>query len=161
MASVTGLFNPGLFALRREVLTEVGGFAVPLRFSENTDLGLRICAVLEARGPVRSVCRTDELVTIHLPAQASSNAYSHVARYESALYIAETHADRLARDPQLHASYWAMAGVAAARLGRPRDAFTCFRRAARAERANPRHLARAVLVLVPPIRRRLWPAADR
>lgn len=157
-AGVTGAFQPGLFAVRHEVLDAAGGFAVPLRFSENTDLGLRICAVLEARGPVRAAVDPTAHVTIQLPEQTSSNAYSHQVRYESALYVAQANADRLALDPPLHGSYWAIAGVAAARLDRGRDAFTCFIRATRAEPRNRRHLARAAAALIRPLRHRAWPA---
>ena len=157
-ADVTGVFLPGLFAVRRDVLDEAGGYAIPLRYSENTELGLRICRVLAARREVRAGVVREPLVTIHLPPERRSHAYSHQNRLESALYLVRTHADRFALDPPLHGTYWAIAGVAAARLGRGRTAMTCFVRAARAEPANRRHVARAVAALVPPLRRRLWPA---
>ncbi len=159
--SITGVFLSGLFAARRADVLAVGGFSAALRYSENTDLGLRLIAHLEAQGPLVTRHTSQELLTSYPPATpAGSNAYTDELRFTSALYIADTQADRLALDPAAHASYWAIAGVAAARLDRPRDARRCFARAARAEPSNLRHLSRLALVGIPAVRRRRWPSRD-
>jgi glycosyltransferase involved in cell wall biosynthesis len=157
---ITGHVLPGLFRVDREVFLRTGGYAVGLRFSENTELGLRLTAEL-ARGDRTIATRLipEALVTFTLPdVPGGSNAYSDRSRFESALYLLDTHRDRLALDPPQLATYWSIAGVAAARLGRGRDATRCFVRAARVHPRQPKHAGRAALSLVPPLRRRLWPA---
>lgn len=155
---IHGVFFPGMFAVRRSLFEEVGGYAVPLRFSENTELGLRLAERSRQRhGVVAARAHHEQLLTVHLPADGTSHAYSDRVRFESALYLVDLHGGQLRADARLHGSYWAIAGVAAARLGRGRDARVCFARAARAEPRNPRHLGRLALALVPPVRARRWP----
>ncbi len=156
--SITATFLPGLFASRRDDVLAIGGFATLLRYSENTELGLRLVAHLDARRALVTRHTDQELLTVHLPDRpGGSNAYTDEVRFTSALYLADTHAARLALDPAAHATYWAIAGVAAARLDRPRDAQRCFARAVRAEPTNAVHLARLAVAGIAPLRRRRWP----
>jgi len=155
-AGIRGLFNPGMFALARADFDAIGGYAPALTFSENTDLGLRLTAHLEERGPIRTFAVTDPLVTVTVPANRSSNASTPAARLRSALYLLDVHGTRLARDPGLHADYWAIAGVAAVRLGDPALGRRCFVRAARTDPRTPKHATRALAVAIPPVRRRVW-----
>jgi glycosyltransferase involved in cell wall biosynthesis len=156
-AGISGLFNPGMFALARADFAAIGGYAPALTFSENTDLGLRLTEHLERRGPIRTTALDDPLVSVTIPANRSSNASTPRARLRSALYLLDVHGDRLARDPALHADYWAIAGVAAIRLGRPALARRCFVHAARTDPRTPKHATRALVASIAPIRRRVWP----
>jgi glycosyltransferase involved in cell wall biosynthesis len=157
---ITGHFLPGLFTVDREVFLRAGGYAVGLRFSENTELGLRLTAELtHGDRPISTRVIPEALVTFTLPdVPGGSNAYTDRNRFESALYLLDTHRDRLALDPPQLATYWAIAGVAAARMGRSRESARCFVRAARADLREPRHAGRFAISLVPPLRRRLWPS---
>lgn len=153
---VTGLFNPGMFAMERATFTTVGGYAPALHYSENTDLGIRVTEHLTSGGPVTTTTVEGRLVTVAIPAERGSNANTPRARLESALYLLDVHERRLAADRGLHARYWAIAGVAAARLDRTRLAQRCFLRAVRTDPTNLRHLGRLVVSAVPSLRRRRW-----
>ncbi len=154
---VTGLFNPGMFAVERSAFSAVGGYAPALRYSENTDLGMRLTGHLGSNGPVRTATVDRPLMTVVIPDAHGSNANTPRARLESAMYLLDVHEQRLARDRDLHARYWAIAGVAAARLDRTRLAQRCFVRAVRTDPTNLRHLGRLVVSTVPSLRRRRWP----
>jgi len=156
---VTGIFQPGLFTVDRSLFLDAGGYAVALTFSESTELGLRLTAHVERQGrAVTARVIAKPLVQMDIPdVPGSSNAYSDRRRYESALYIIDAHGPRLSLDPALLATYWAIAGVAAARLDRGSDAARCFARAARLQPRRPRHLARALAACVPTLRHRIWP----
>lgn len=155
-ADVTGLFNPGMFALARADFDAVGGYSPALTFSENTDLGLRLTEHLERAGPIPTRALPVELVSVTLPANRTSNANTPDARLRSALYLLDVHRERLARDPALHGDYWSIAGVAAVRLGRPDLARRCFLRATRAHPRRIKHAIRVVTVSIPGLRRRVW-----
>jgi hypothetical protein len=101
----------------------------------------------------------EKLVSVTIPENRSSNASTPEARLRSALYLLDVHRDRLARDRNLHGDYWAIAGVASIRLGRPALALRCFVHAARTDPTRIKHVVRAVAVAVPPLRHRVWPAA--
>lgn len=154
---IDGLFLPGMFAVRRADLLAVGGYAVGLPYSENTELGLRLRAHLARRGHLTTIAYEQSLVVIHLPPTGRSNAARPEALFEGARYLVEEHADLLSRDPAFHASQWAIAGVAAARLDRPADARRHLARALWVEPRNPSQLARLLVACVPAARRRRWP----
>jgi glycosyltransferase involved in cell wall biosynthesis len=156
-AGIDGLFNPGMFALARADFDAIGGYAPALTFSENTDLGLRLTEHLEQRGPIRTTAVAEPLVSVTIPANRTSNANTPDARLRSALYLLDVHRSRLARDDALLGDYWAIAGVAAIRLGRPSLGCRCFLRAARTDPRRPKHAGRALAAAIPPVRRRVWP----
>lgn len=155
---IAGLFNPAMFALARTDFEAVGGYAIALTYSENTELGLRLVAYLEERGPFRVVALREPLVSVAVP-DGGSNASSPEARLRSALYLLDVHEDRLQLDPRLHAGYWSIAGVAALRLGKAELGRRCFVRAARTDPRTVKHAARALLASIPPARARVWPRA--
>lgn len=153
---IDGLFNPGMFAVRREDFVAIGGYAPALTYSENTELGLRLTRHLERDGPIAARTIGRPLMTVTLPDGSGSNANVPAARLASAFYLLDEHGERLARDRQLLARYWAIAGVAAARLGRTAVARRCLERAALTDPTNLKHLARVLALAAPPLRRRLW-----
>jgi glycosyltransferase involved in cell wall biosynthesis len=159
--NITGIFNPGTFCVDRDVFLDVGGYAVGMKFGENYELALRLVARLALDAtPVPTAIVGRQLVRFEIPDRpGGSNAYSNQTRFDSAVYLAEIHGPRLARvDPAFVAQSWAIAGVAAARLGRGADSRRCFWHAVRLEPRQPRHLARAAVATVPAVRRRLWPS---
>lgn len=160
-ADVEGLFNPGMFALARADFAAVGGYSTALTFSENTELAIRLTERLEADGPIRTAAIARPLMAIRLTGGATSNADNPDARLRSALYLLDIHGERLARDRRMHARYWSIAGVAAARLGRTALARRCLTSAVRTDPAGGRHALRAVAIHVPALRRRLWSTPGR
>jgi glycosyltransferase involved in cell wall biosynthesis len=160
---VIALFRTGAFAVERELFVEAGGFDPELRFSEATELGMRIGRLLCERGRT-STHLVRSLVSIELPAgdgvggSASSLAYSDERRLQTAEHILAKHHDVMASDPRLRQTYLRIAGVACARLERHDDARRYFLRAWRADPTDVRELARAAATLVPVVRAQLWPS---
>lgn len=110
-------FLSGAFGLSRSLFDEVGRFRAGLRYSEHTDLALRLGGrMLDEPFQCR---RTDEpLITIH----RGDRSYDAEVRYHSAITILREDAVHLKRSPRLHATYAAIAGVAASKMGQPREA---------------------------------------
>lgn len=154
-AGIRGLFNPGMFGLHREDFDAVGGYAEGLAFSENTELGLRLVEHLLRASRLRIVTVPEPLVVVHRPADGRARADQPEIRLASARHLLEHDADLLGRDRALLGSYEAIAGVAAARLGRLGEARVHLARAARA-RPTPRRLGQLALACVPPLARRRW-----
>jgi len=123
------IFLPGCFIVSRAIFDAVGGYDIRFRYSENTELALRVTR--EAiRQDLTIVSTSDALISIHAPRSGRSNAYSSANRLESAELMLAKHGHALLASPRHLASYEAIAGVESLRLG-------C-RRAAR------RHLRAAV-----------------
>src|SRR5262249_55692413 len=66
-------------------------------------------------------------------------------------YLVAHHHERLSRSPEALSNCHAQAGVAAARLGRYREARRHFARGARAHPRNPKHWLRLTVATVPPL----------
>lgn len=112
------IFLPGLFMVRRSLLEAVGGYDEALRFSENTELGFRLTdEIVESQWPVVAAPRA--LVTIHQAPDGRSQSYSPERVRVAAERILTRHGERLARRPELLASYHAIVAVNALRMGDP------------------------------------------
>jgi hypothetical protein len=150
--------GPGQIMVDRRLFLEVGGFDERLRYSEFTELWWRLAPALAG---CRVVALDEPLLVRTMPAARGvgpgSLAYSDERRLESARYLLDTHEALFRRRPALRQGYLRIAAVAAARLG---DAATARRLFLQAfgVRHDPRELARAAAVSVPPARRRLWPS---
>ena len=146
---VCALFQAGAYMLRRHLFTAAGGFPEGLRFGENSDLGMRVGAmVIDDDLIVASTSQA--LVRIHRRARV----YDAAERFESATRLLSTSYDVISKDSELLASHYAIAGVAASRLGRRRDAFENLLRAIRHDPAEIRHWGRlAKAAVTGPFRR--------
>lgn len=151
----TGLFLCGTFALRRSAFDELGGYAESLRWSEQTDLALRLCTRADELG-WDIACVQAPLITYHqaLPLERSSKVPREMAR--AAHHLLREHANELSRDPQRRADYLSVAAVAEARLGELADARRDFWRAWRARPADPKNLARMLASTSKTVSGRLW-----
>ena len=119
----------GSYVIEKQLLLSVGGFRPGLRFSENTDLGLRLGGRMLEQ-PFRSTSTDEPLATAH----RDERGYDPLVRYESAMMLLDEDIEHLRRSPKLHAEYVAIAGVAASRLGRHAEAQGLL---ARSVRINP------------------------
>ena len=135
---VIAFFRTGCFAVRRERFSAVGGFDPALRFSEVSELGMRLGQSLSGQAnAVSHVARP--LVSVELPegeglgGLSTSLAYSDERRLQTAVYILDKHHEVMARTPALRQTYLRIAGVAAARLGQFTQARGYFTSAWRAE----------------------------
>jgi glycosyltransferase involved in cell wall biosynthesis len=107
----------GAYCVRRQLLIDVGGFREGLRFSENTDLGLRLGGRM-LENPFTNEATCTALVAIH----ESERSYDPQLRFDSAAALLEHDRTHLERSPRLLSTYAAVAGVAASRVGRRSDA---------------------------------------
>jgi glycosyltransferase involved in cell wall biosynthesis len=151
----TGLFLCGTFALRRSAFDELGGYTESLRWSEQTDLALRLCTRADELG-WDIACVQAPLITYHqaLPLERSSKVPREMAR--AAHHLLREHANELSRDPQRRADYLSVAAVAEARLGELADARRDFWRAWRARPTDPKNLARMLASTSKTVSGRLW-----
>lgn len=151
---VTGLFLGGTFAVRADVLAEVGGFLEGLQCSHATELALRLTAWCADHGEqVRCVdAALVDIVRRPPDRRPEASAAKLLAGTEVLL---DRHGEVLRRDPRTLADYHGVAGVAAARLGEVATARRHLVRAATLA-PSPRRVARAVAVVVPPVRARQW-----
>ena len=141
------LFLAGTFAVERELFEKVGGYRVGLRFGENTDLGLRLGAVIRSEG--LRVAATDRPL---LRVNAVRKPFDAAVRFESAVMQLEPADPALVADRRLHASYLAIAGVAASRVGRRSTAVRYLAQAVRTDPLQWRHSVRLLRSLVKPRR---------
>lgn len=137
------LFLAGTFAVDRSVFLRAGGYRAGLRHGENTDLGWRLAAVVRQDALV-CVAVDEPLVLVH----AVRRPHDAAMRLESALAVLADPPELLVADRRMHATYFAIAGVEASRLGDRRTAVSMLGRAVRTYPREPRHVARLVRALV-------------
>jgi glycosyltransferase involved in cell wall biosynthesis len=140
-------FLAGAMGVDRQLLRDIGCFREGLAHSEHTELALR----LAGRGleqPLRCVSTDDVLVTANRREGGPGPATLHHA----ALAILEHEETHLQRSPELRATYLAIAGRSASKLGRRREAVGLLARAIRANPRSARNWARLVMAALAPLR---------
>jgi glycosyltransferase involved in cell wall biosynthesis len=137
MGGITARYLAGAFAMRTSMLRAVGGFRTGMRFSEHTDLALRIGALLLV-DPLRITATDDRLLTMH----REERPYDAALQYESSMMLLREDAEHLMRSRMLHATYLAIAGVAASRLGRHGESRRLLWRATCTDPLRPKHAVR-------------------
>ncbi len=151
---LVGPFQSGTFIVDTAVLRACEGYDPSLRYSENTDLALRLSAW----------CCEHSLVTASLD-RALMHWYHDIRHdYQAQLrqatieQLLSRHRAQLARDPQMLASYHAQLGVWRARAGELGGARRQFAAAWRTRRHDLRHVGRWSATWSRTLSRRLWPA---
>lgn len=152
------LFLAGAFAVERGLLKAVGGYVESLAYSENTDLGIRLIDRCLAEGR-RVVCVPRPLIRYHLRSEALGQQSRGLCnrRLESIRYFLEHHREALARQPESLASFLALGGVLAARLGHRSESRSLFGQGLRLEPWRWKTQMRYLVSLVPGLARRIWP----
>ena len=153
--NVTGLFSyGGVFALRRTVFEEVGGYAEDLRSGQHTELAMRLIPLAMERGwAIHNIMKPLILKHEHAGPRIRNNPS---AIFAGANYVLEKHKTLLAKDPKKHSNYHSVAGVNAARLGLFKEARKHLRRAALAQPFSLRPLLRMILAHCPGFMDRKW-----
>lgn len=142
------IFLPGLFIVRRSIFEAVGGYDERFRYSENTELALRVTAETRRQGKtIVSIAET--LISVELPPAGRSRAYTSVNRLDSARLMLAKHGERLRSSPRHLASYEAIAGVESLRLGHRTDARRHLSRAVRLRPSSLRYWRQLVTASVP------------
>jgi glycosyltransferase involved in cell wall biosynthesis len=138
-----------------QVLVDAGNFDVRARCSEHTELSFRILERLD--DPDRRIAVIPRpLVTVERrpPGERKENEDPRI-KLETATFMLQRHAAHFARQPQLAAIYWSIAGVAAARLRELPTARRCFAHSVRLH-PTPRSLVRLTAACLAPVGGRLW-----
>ena len=108
-------FQAGAFAIRRDVFDRIGGYCEAIRHSEHTEMAYRIRGLEPEPVAVRLGIPT---VLIH----ERPRQHDPRLNYETATHLVEHLAAEFADDPVAMSTYLDIAGVAAGRLGRRREA---------------------------------------
>ena len=150
------LFLPGTYAVRRDVLQEIGGFAAGMRYGEHHELGMRLTTYCRECGlDIRSV--TEPFVRRHRAADARERSRGYrEARYESVMYLLSEHPDQMSRSPAWLANHLAVAGVSAVAMGEAAEGRRLLRQAIRVQPGVLRNYVRLAMSLVPPLARSRW-----
>ena len=152
-SDLIGPFQAGTFLVERTVLLGLGGYAEGLRYSENTDLGLRLAAHCVAKGLSTASVNRPLLRWHHNP----GHVYDVAERRSACAYMLEQHGALFARDPRMLCSYRSQLAVWDARAGDFASARRHFWSAWRTQPRRLRNLTRIVIATVPAVGRRVWP----
>jgi len=156
-ADYRGLFLPGTFVIPRHAYDAVGGFAEAVQYCHHSEFALRLLPFCRGEGwPVLVIDEPLLRWESRPPEQRRETLPDRVL--VGMEYVLSHHGAQLARSPQTLANCHAKAGVAAARLGRYREARHHLRRAARAQPRNARSWLRLCLAVVPPLGDAVWRA---
>lgn len=143
-STLSPVFTPGAFMLRRRLFEVVGGYDDALRYSENSDLGFRVLDHLDnSHGDI--VTTQEVLVEVEDTVDGMSNQFSLERRLQSADRVITNNAAYFSRHPHTGANYHAVAGVAALRLGDRRTARHHLRAAIRRNPRRPSWWANAAV----------------
>jgi glycosyltransferase involved in cell wall biosynthesis len=152
---VHGLFFPGSFAARRELLSDIGGYEPEMTCSHQTELSLRLVPYCLERGLQVAPVREPLLVMERRPpTDRPMNSSRRLVR--GSRILVDRHRERLRRSPEMLGYYLAIAGVNAARLGDYRDARHFLWQAIRENPRLAKNYFRLLAAFVPPIGDRLW-----
>jgi glycosyltransferase involved in cell wall biosynthesis len=148
-SGVDGRFLSGSYAVRRSLLTHIGGFDDRLRYSENTEIGLRLMQACSAEGLTTATCVTP-LVCWSRPDFDRRNAPARLEnRIAAGRIMLDKHGEHplFRYNPRVASYYHAIVGVSQARLGRLREARASFVEAIRADPRQVRNYARFLAAL--------------
>ncbi|MCX7620940.1 MAG: glycosyltransferase family 2 protein [Acidimicrobiales bacterium] len=146
-----GLFLPGAFAARRELLESVGGYLDGLSFAENSELRMRLVPECHRRG-LRIA--TTEVPVLEMFRDKPRRSVQ--GRRDALLQFLGAHDAAFRADPRRRARLLCVAGVDSWRAGDRGIARRLFWQAARARPFELRTLARLGASLVPPLGDRIW-----
>lgn len=140
-------FLAGAFAVRKELFTQVGGYAEALRHSENTELALRLIPYCVAAG-WQIISIQEPLVRYNLSPNGSTKIQIQ-ERYDSATFILNRHKTRLKKVPTSYATYCRVAAMNAVWLGKKQVALHYFWQAIQTHPIQWKQYMQLCSILVP------------
>ena len=150
---LVGPFQAGTFVANTALMLACGGYSTELRYSENTELALRLSKHCHDQSLMTSHVDQPLLQWFHNP----EHLYLAQTRMRSTKFLLSRHYDQLARDrPQL-LSYHAQLGVWNARCGDLVGARQQFRAALKTDWRAWRNLARFAIATNRYTAGRVWP----
>jgi glycosyltransferase involved in cell wall biosynthesis len=149
-----GRFIGGTYVIRKDVFSTIGGFAPEIRYGEHTELALKLARYCHETGEdVVAIRRL--LATFYLDRGPSKSVGYRRHRIDGSRATLERHSEQLRRDPEMAASYLAVAGVALMQEGRHPEARKALFQAVRLGK-RPRDVARLLGAMVPGLGKRVW-----
>ncbi len=152
---IRGSFVAGTFALAKEIIDEVGGYAEDIPTNHQTELLLRALPVLKRRGMTSSLV-DESLILIEMRVAGERPRNKPAVALAGSEYLINHHGALLAKRPETLADHHAVAGTAAARLDDLRLARRHFWKATRIDPRNKKNAGRLIVAMVPPLAKRTW-----
>lgn len=148
-STVKGMYIAGLFTLKRSLFLQAGMYDEKMKFGENTELGYRLKAFDLKMGFVKNYN------IIYSPSQdgGSKNLENKLT---SNLYILEKHAAYFNGNIRSKKLFMQVAAVAAARLGKYKQANDIFLAALKADKTDMKLWLQYLLSLFPVIAKFKW-----
>jgi hypothetical protein len=144
----------GVFALKKSLFDEVGGYDATLASGQHTELAIRLINLMREKGLRISIVPVPLIrVNVHSGARIRTNWN---ALYEGSLAALAKHPETFAKDPVLTANYLSIAGISRARVGQFAKARDYLGRAALKDPKQPVRWARLLMAHVPWLRERFW-----
>src|SRR5262249_53272603 len=144
--------NTGCYAVEHDVFQALGGYEVECTRSQNTEFALRLAAYCRENGLEYGVV---DLPLIRGNRHPRLDGY-YRGKHTGATFILERHGYTLRENPDEMATYHAVAGVNAARMGSMNEARRQLVSAIRIHPTKMRNYFRLGLTLVPGLARRIW-----
>lgn len=135
-AHVKGLFLAGAFCVRKATFTAVGGYSAGLKFSENFELGMRICQL-----PVKTTV-VDHIAADYFIYSQKRTSNSLENKLNSNLFILKKHAHLLKNDASYFSTILSQTGYLYQALGKGREARSYYRMSFYARPLNGTNLYR-------------------
>lgn len=145
----------GAFAVRKDLVEEIGGFEERMTCSHQTELWLRLHPLLNERG---LAVRNTDRVLVALEARGPSDRpmSDPMALITGTEVLLSKHADAYRDHPSTRADLHGVVGVSWARLGEWARARSALFSSARAEPFKAKRWFRLLAAVVKPLGRRLW-----
>jgi len=151
----TGCFLAGTFAVSRDLYLAVGGFTENLQSAHQTEFSMRVLRECRSRNLV--VSHTSKILIQIVRRPATERSESSPAKLSSGTeWILKEHDSLLRSYPRTHATFLAIAGVNAMKLGDRRRGRRHLFAAWRSHPTNRRHAGRALICLIPFLSQRVW-----
>ena len=156
---VRGMHQAGCFVARLDLVRDIGGYLPGLSAAHQSELWIRLCAEIEARG--MKVVADEEIGTAisRVPPQRRRLA-NPLTQYEGGRWLLARHRTHLRRDRRRWANTQGVIAVNAARLGKYPEARVRSIRAAKADPRSPKRWLRVLATAFPFVARRIWTDAS-
>ncbi len=146
--------NGGVFILRKELFTHIGGYDVNLRSGQNSEMALRLVKVLDEKKI--EICSIFEpLLKVHIH-KGQKIRNDHDAIIDGTLYTLEKHLDLFKNNPAIFSNYLSIAAVSAIRSDKIKLAQDLFFKAWMLQPKRLKSILRWMISLIPVINKNFW-----
>ncbi len=144
-----GMYMPGAFCIKSELIKRIGGFDPNIKFGEFTDIDFS----LQRENCTRAFTNKIGIHYCPTPEGGAKNQKNKVHFIE---YILKKHSDIFKKDKATHICYLQNAGVSSARIGEYKKARSFFLRSYLLNPINLKNIIRYFLAFIPFFSARIW-----